>query len=73
MCLYFFNFKSLSWEVYGSNLIIKLFDFINISTQIINKMKKFDKMKKISIYVEMVKVIQYLVHKNLILILPSGK
>jgi hypothetical protein len=50
------------------NLTIKLFDFIDISTQIINKISKVWQNEKISIYVEMVKVIQYLVHKNLILI-----
>jgi hypothetical protein len=42
------------------NLIVKLFDFIKNLAQIINKMKKFGKMKKKKlIYAKMVKVLLY--------------
>jgi alpha-galactosidase/6-phospho-beta-glucosidase family protein len=57
MCLDYFNLKSMLWKVYGSNHDSWTFDFIKISTQIINKFLKSLKKQKKLIYAKMVKVL----------------
>jgi hypothetical protein len=61
MCLNFFVFKPLSWEVYDSKPNNWTF-FILLEFRHKQKIifQKFDKTKNNLIYVEMVKVLQYL-------------
>ncbi len=58
VCLDYFNFKSLSWKVYGLNPDNWTFDFMKIFARIMNKISKVQQNKNNLIYAEMVKVLR---------------
>ncbi len=57
MCLYCFSFKSLSWNVCGSNPKSLTFKFIKILGQIMNIFSKSRQHENSLIHAEMVKIL----------------